>query len=98
MTVQVITSSMETYRHVLPLIAAAADSDEFRGRLLGIHMEGPFISPLPGYHGAHPVKHVQVPTHELVEELVVSYTWLPLETSFDLTVVGRHLLAESCGW
>lgn len=26
--------------------------------MVGIHVEGPFISPLPGYVGAHPVEHV----------------------------------------
>ena len=27
--------------------------EEFQGRLPGIHLEGPFISPLPGAVGAH---------------------------------------------
>jgi N-acetylglucosamine-6-phosphate deacetylase len=29
-----------------------------RDAMAGIHVEGPFISPLPGYVGAHPAKHV----------------------------------------
>ena len=35
----------------------AADA-HIRDAIAGIHVEGPFISPLPGYVGAHPAKHV----------------------------------------
>jgi N-acetylglucosamine-6-phosphate deacetylase len=35
----------------------AADAD-VREVLAGIHVEGPFISPLPGFVGAHPAEHV----------------------------------------
>jgi N-acetylglucosamine-6-phosphate deacetylase len=35
----------------------AADA-HVREALVGIHVEGPFISPLPGYVGAHPAEHV----------------------------------------
>lgn len=35
----------------------AADA-QIRDAMAGIHVEGPFISPLPGYVGAHPAKHV----------------------------------------
>ena len=49
----IITSSSETYRHNLPIIAKTITSKEFSGRLLGIHVEGPFISSQPGFVGAH---------------------------------------------
>jgi N-acetylglucosamine-6-phosphate deacetylase len=35
----------------------AADA-HVRDMMVGIHVEGPFINPLPGYVGAHPVEHV----------------------------------------
>ncbi len=54
----VITSSQQTYEHVLPLIADVVEnSGDYgisRGRLLGIHMEGPFISAEDGARGCHP--------------------------------------------
>ena len=47
------TSPTEVYERNLPMIAAAVENDEFRGRLLGLHIEGPFLSPEPGARGAH---------------------------------------------
>ena len=40
----IITSDMEIYRRNLPLIAAAMDQPGAQGRLLGIHMEGPWVA------------------------------------------------------
>lgn len=48
-----ITSSDATYRRNLPLLAELMESPEFRDRLLGFHIEGPFISKEPGAVGAH---------------------------------------------
>lgn len=48
-----ITSPVEVYEHNLPIMAAVLESVEFRGRLLGIHIEGPFISSVEGARGAH---------------------------------------------
>jgi len=48
-----ITSPVATYERNLPMIASIMDREEFRGRLLGFHIEGPFLSPEPGARGAH---------------------------------------------
>ena len=48
-----ITSSRETYRRNLPIIRSVMARDEFRNHVLGIHLEGPFLSPEPGAIGAH---------------------------------------------
>ena len=47
-----ISAPMEVYERNLPMIAAAAEADHFRGRLLGIHLEGPFLAQGPAI-GAH---------------------------------------------
>eukprot|EP00051_Salpingoeca_urceolata_P011093 m.136932 g.136932 ORF g.136932 m.136932 type:complete len:358 (-) comp16984_c0_seq5:15-1088(-) len=65
----VITSSMATYRHVLPLIARAMRRPEFQGRVLGIHLEGPFISKERGAVGCHNPEHAQLPSIEMLETL-----------------------------
>jgi N-acetylglucosamine-6-phosphate deacetylase len=57
----VVTSSWATYEHVLPLLAAAIKNGGDGARMLGVHMEGPFISPLPGAVGVHPKEHVRAP-------------------------------------
>lgn len=61
----VVTSSLETYHHVLPLLAKASEilsSEPACSRILGIHLEGPFISPLDGARGVHPQEHTQTPS------------------------------------
>src|SRR5512143_1911214 len=48
-----ITSAAEVYAHNLPLITKVLRQEEFQGRVLGIHLEGPFISTEDGARGAH---------------------------------------------
>ena len=44
----------------LARIAAYRQADALARELIwGLHIEGPFISPLPGYVGAHPPEHVR---------------------------------------
>lgn len=57
-----ITASAEALRHGVSTIAAACDLDkQINSRVLGIHLEGPWISPEDGYRGAHPREHVRDP-------------------------------------
>jgi N-acetylglucosamine-6-phosphate deacetylase len=66
----VITAGRDIYRHVLPVLARAVrESAAWPARPLGIHLEGPFISPEDGAVGVHPVRYVQVPSVEFFDEL-----------------------------
>ncbi|MCP3966157.1 MAG: amidohydrolase family protein [Lentisphaerae bacterium] len=58
----IITSSEETYRRNLPIMAKAMKSPELEGRVLGIHAEGPFLSDKPGAVGAHNPDWVKEPS------------------------------------
>ena len=66
----VITSAPEVYEHNLPLMAAAMETDEFRGRLLGFHIEGPFISAETGARGAHPPEWTKKPDVDFFDKLI----------------------------
>ena len=64
-----VTAAPATYERNLPLLAGVVGRDEFRGRLPGIHLEGPFISPQPGAVGAHNPAWVRPPDVKLFDEM-----------------------------
>lgn len=49
----IITSEMDVYRRNLPLLARSMEQQGIRGHLLGIHLEGPYLSSAEGARGAH---------------------------------------------
>lgn len=69
----VITSPPEVYAHALPLLAQAISAQDLPGlagkaQLAGIHLEGPFISPVEGAVGVHPAQYVQPPSLALFDK------------------------------
>ncbi len=58
----IVTSSMEMYRKGLAVMAEAMEDPELSGHILGVHLEGPFISPEPGAVGAHQPEFVRAPS------------------------------------
>lgn len=65
----VITSPMEVYEANLPVIAAAMDDPGEGAKMVGFHIEGPFISPLDGARGAHTRAYVQPPNLEVFDRI-----------------------------
>jgi len=65
-----ITSPPEIYERNLPIIASVIHTEEFQGRVLGIHLEGPFISAQDGARGAHDAMWVRKPDVAWLEELL----------------------------
>ena len=65
-----ITSPLEVYARNLPLLARLLDEPEFKGRLLGLHLEGPFISAQPGAVGAHDPQWVRPPDEGVLAQLL----------------------------
>jgi N-acetylglucosamine-6-phosphate deacetylase len=65
----VITSAPAVYQRALPVLAQAMQTLQGRGQLLGIHLEGPFISSKAGAVGAHPPQYVQPPSLLAFDEL-----------------------------
>jgi N-acetylglucosamine-6-phosphate deacetylase len=57
-----ITAPFEAMRHGVATIAAACDQDPAVARMVvGLHLEGPSISEVDGYRGAHPREAVRGP-------------------------------------
>lgn len=68
--ITVITSPTEVYRRNLPILARVIAREEFQGRLLGIHLEGPFLNPEEGARGAHNASWMRTPEAGYLDQLI----------------------------
>lgn len=66
----VITSPWTSYEQNLPVLARAHQEPDLKRHLLGIHLEGPFISPRDGARGAHPEESTRPPDRSLAARLL----------------------------
>ena len=53
------TNSQDLLLRNLAILARAKDEPSLLGSIPGFHLEGPYISPIDGYRGAHPLEHVR---------------------------------------
>jgi N-acetylglucosamine-6-phosphate deacetylase len=65
----IITAPLEVYEQNLRLIAKAMRRDDLKEHILGIHVEGPFISEKDGARGAHNIDWVRKPDNNLLDKL-----------------------------
>jgi N-acetylglucosamine-6-phosphate deacetylase len=80
----IVTSSAETYRTILPLWARVIRSRRHEGVLLGLHLEGPFISRAAGAVGAHTRRFVRAPDIAYLDTLLA----LAEDTTLMITVAA----------
>ncbi|RYD34339.1 MAG: N-acetylglucosamine-6-phosphate deacetylase [Verrucomicrobiaceae bacterium] len=67
----VITDSVEAMARRLSRLAVLRETDEaVSGVIAGLHVEGPFLNPAPGYIGAHPVEHARLADLESARRLI----------------------------
>lgn len=65
-----ITAPAESMRHGVRTIAAACDAfPDIAARVVGIHLEGPFLSERDGYRGAHPIDAMRDPDWGFFQDL-----------------------------
>lgn len=63
-----ITADPDVYKDNLSAITEAMKDPGIGGHILGIHLEGPFISPEPGAIGAHPKEYVLAPDAAMFDQ------------------------------
>lgn len=64
-----VTNSPEVLKHNLSALAEAKADARLMGSIAGFHLEGPYISPVDGYRGAHSRRFVRKPDWEEFLEL-----------------------------
>ncbi|MGB5666623.1 MAG: amidohydrolase family protein, partial [Maribacter sp.] len=65
----VITSDIELIKKNFAILAEARQDPEIGPSIPGFHLEGPYISPLSGFRGAHLEKYIKAPDWEEFEEI-----------------------------
>ena len=65
-----ITGLESMYQRNIPILAEIIAMDEFKGKVLGLHLEGPFISKEPGAVGAHRSDWCKLPDIDLLKQLI----------------------------
>jgi len=65
----IITSDFKIMKKNFAILAKAQKDPEIGGSIPGFHLEGPYISPLPGFRGAHLEKYIKNPDWEEFQEL-----------------------------
>src|SRR5687768_13397934 len=94
-----ITTDLAVYHRNFPLLARTMEEPGVKGHLLGIHLEGPYISPLEGARGAHLPQWIRKPDteefhrlQELAEGHIVILTLAPeVEGALELiSSVKKH--------
>lgn len=68
----IITSPLDVYQQNLAIMAKAMQREDLKDHILGIHVEGPFISEEEGARGAHDVAWVRKPDNALLDKF---YAW-----------------------
>jgi N-acetylglucosamine-6-phosphate deacetylase len=57
-----VTGSHDDLIRNFKVLAQAREDAFFRGSVPGFHLEGPYLSPEPGYYGCHPARHLRRPS------------------------------------
>ncbi len=64
-----ITSDVDLIKKNFAILAEARQDPEIRPSIPGFHLEGPYISPLAGFRGAHLEKYIKAPDWDEFQEI-----------------------------
>ncbi len=90
------TNAHEIFMRNFKLLSKAKADPATRGSIIGFHLEGPYISPVDGYRGAHPLIHVRKPDWEEFMELYNASGKNILQVSLAPEVEGAMEFISKC--
>lgn len=65
----IITSDIDRLKKNFAILAKARENPRIKQSIPGFHLEGPYISPFPGFRGAHLEKYIKKPDWEEFQEI-----------------------------
>ena len=65
----IITSDIDRIKENFAVLAAAKNDPEIGKSIAGFHLEGPYISPVKGFRGAHLEKYIKLPDWKEFQEI-----------------------------
>ncbi len=78
------------------MLANSMEDPSLLGSIAGLHLEGPYISPVDGYRGAHPLKYVRPPDWEEFMELYNASRGNIVEVTLAPEVEGAMEFISKC--
>jgi len=92
----IITSSHERFIENLKILAKAQENPDIGGCIPGFHLEGPYISPLDGFRGAHPKEHVRLPSWDEFQQYIEAANDKIIQVSVAPEVEGAIPFIKQC--
>jgi N-acetylglucosamine-6-phosphate deacetylase len=90
------TNSRELFIKNIGILSDAMNDPENLGSIPGLHLEGPYISEVDGYRGAHPREHVRVPDWDEFMQLYDSAGGKILLVTMAPEVEGATAFIKKC--
>ena len=77
----------------LEIFVEAQKDSKIASSIPGFHLEGPYISPVDGFRGAHPLEHVRLPNWEEFKQYIEAANNKIVQVTLAPEVEGQfHLL------
>lgn len=90
------TNDQQIYLKNFALLAEAKEDPALLGAIPGFHLEGPYISPVDGYRGAHPLKYVRKPDWDEFMEIYEAAEGNILQVTLSPGIEGAMDFIEKC--
>jgi N-acetylglucosamine-6-phosphate deacetylase len=90
------TNDRELIKRNIVALAHMKDEPALLGSIPGIHLEGPYISPVDGFRGSHPLKYIRKPDWEEFQDLYELSERSILQITLAPELVGAMEFIDKC--